>query len=99
MPIRRYNANMKANKSDSCNITEEIRGGRGEPPLSSSPFQAGKIRFLVDTGSPCPGEEIQGGSSPGTNDPAPAISGGNRGGFKLLQHAPHTSLGLHTFLA
>ncbi len=81
--------------------TTEENTGRpwgASPYFPHHPLGPVKSAFL-DTGSPYPGEEIQGGSSPGTNDPAPAISGGNRGGFKLLQHVPHTSLGLHTFLA
>ena len=70
----------------------------GSLPVPHHPLGPVKSAFWIQARHTL-GKIVQGGSSPGENDPAPAISGGNRGGFKLLQHAPHTSLGLHTFLA
>ena len=93
MPIRRYNADMKANKSDSCNVTEEIREAVGSLPFPHHPLGPVKSAFL-DTRLAMPWGRNPGWVIARIGIP-PGISGNREA---LLQHVPHTSLGFFAYV-
>ena len=84
---------MRANKSDPT-VTEEIRGGRGEPPLSSSPVRASISAFWIQARHALGEDKSRVGHRPVIGIP-PGISGNREA---LLQHVPHTSLGFFAYV-